>query len=106
MKRFIVSDDADLRGIVQIGIGNGGRVRSTGPNPEQSVSSPFVISLEGFALYELTLQETNAVSGSWSLLNFLIGQGVSYALDMALSGRVDDSMVAESQDHYYNMVGA
>ena len=57
-------------------------------------------------MHEITMQDTQDVSGSWSLLNYVISQLVTASLQAAASGQVDYSSVAEQQGHYYNTVGA
>ncbi len=55
---------------------------------------------------EISLQEADAVGGSWSWVSYVISQGVTYAIGAAWRGEVDYAGVAEAQGHYYNMVGA
>ncbi len=55
---------------------------------------------------EISLQDADAVGGSWSLVSYLISQGLTYALGAACRGDVDYAGVAETQGQYYNTVGA
>ena len=55
---------------------------------------------------EISLQDADAVGGSWSILSYLISQGVSFAIGMAYRGEIDYAGVAEAQGHYHNTVGA
>ena len=57
-------------------------------------------------MYDITSQDTEAISGGNWVSSFARSKIASWVLDQIMSGNVDYASIAEQQGTFYNTVGA